>query len=364
VIIRPHNDELDAALAMAQPGHVIVLPMGVSTTRGNWTASKERAWRNVPAGVRIVGEHGSERHIIRLSPDAERRPDGVLRPDRDLDVLWAGPGVTLQGVTLDSNEGAFRASGSEPPWYVGGLRTHGRINLEDVRWMCLRGDWKPEGTLSKEIERFALSGPGPVTGSRIHNCHVHAVAESAYVSGIFAGGPCGELMATVSDCTVDLGWDNQFGFSANRNVLFSRVRCRGGRYGFYNDTGPTIGIQIRDLFATASWAGISVISQRPEDFRLGIRVSGGHIAAPRLVEVVQKPGGAAPVDVVVSGVEFGGEFVSAIDNDDPCTVRIQDCILSRDAVRFRTRRSPEAITRANFRPDGTGHPNQLKQLVS
>lgn len=354
--LKPHNDELDRALQAATAGDVVVLPDGVSYTVGNWASS---SGINVSAGVRIIGQ-GIDRSVIRLSPEAVRKAGGVTRPDRDLSVFWCGDGVEIEGCTIDGAEEQFR----DPEWYVSGIRKHGNIVLRGVRITGLRGSWAAKDTLHKEIEVFALSGGGDVSRSRLENVVVDGCASSAYVSGLFLGGqPDQHGRGLVTGCTVDVGRDNQFAFSAQCGVTFRDCHGAGGRYGFYNDTGPTHDVDLLDCHLVGSWAGISLVSQRPDDIRR-VLMRGGSVQSERLVEVAQKPGGAAECHVMVDGVRAEVKYAAAVDNSPPCEVRIQNCVMPKDVVRFCTLRSPEPVTRANWQPNGAMHQNQIKVLVS
>lgn len=294
-----------------------------------------------------------------MSKQAFRKPGGVTRPDRDLNVLWCGDGVEIEGCTIDGAEEQFR----DPEWYVSGIRKHGNITLRGVRITGLRGSWDAKGTLHKEIEVFALSGGGDVARSRLENVIVDGCAPSSYVSGLFLGGqPEQHGRGIVTGCTVDVGRDNQFAFSAQCCVTFRDCQGSGGKYAFYNDTGPTYDVALLDCELVGSWAGISLVSQRPDDIRR-VLMRGGSVLSERLVEVVQRPGGEAQCDVLIDGVRAEVKFAAAIDNSPPCDVRIQNCIMPADVVRFRTSRSPEPVTRANWQFNGAMHPNQIKLLV-
>jgi hypothetical protein len=364
MIIQPHNDELDAALAMAPAGSVIVLPLGVSETAGNWTAGRGDGWCNIREGVRIVGQ-GPGRSIIRLAAEPARLADGVLRADRDLTALWCGPDVQLEALTVDANERAHRASGSRPPWYTSAIRKHGNIRLRDVTIQGLRGDYAATDTLHTEIEVFALSGGGDVSRTEVRNVVVQDCAVSSYVSGLFPGGRMDQHgRGVVADCIVDLGRDNQFAFSAQDSVTFRDCHGSGGRYGFYNDTLCTVDVELLNLHLAGSHAGICLVSKDDAGLRRLV-ARGGEVFSERLVEVVQRPGGHPVCDVLVVGVQADtARYVAAVDNAEPCVVRIQDCILADNAVRFRTKRSPEPITRSNWRPSGATHNNNLKTLVA
>lgn len=362
--LRPHRDRLDEVLAIAQAGDVVELDAEVYPTKGCWAAGPERAFLNVPAGVRIVGA-GMDRTVIQLSKDAVKE-DGVNpgnRPDRDLHTLWCGDGAELCGLTVDCNEGAHRAYDTWPAWYCDGIRKHGNLRLEEVRVVHMRGTWADITTLNKEIEAFALSGRGDVTRSAVRRCRVEDCADNAYVSGLMLGGATeGFGRGLVADCVVDIGRGNQFAFSANDSVTFRGCYGRGAKAGFYNDTGSARGIELLDCHLDGAWAGIDLIGHDPKAAR-SLVVRGGTIRAPRLIEIIQRPGGGVPVDVLIAGTAFDGVYVAAVDNPAPCTVRIQDCILPDSAVVFATKRSPLPITRANFRPDGTGHPNALRSVI-
>jgi len=179
---------------------------------------------------------------------------------------------------------------------------------------------------------------------------------------MLGGGPEGFGRGLVADCNVDVGRNNQFAYSANDSVTFRSCYGRGAKAGLYNDTGHARDIEALDCHLVGEWAGICLIGQDRQAQR-SVVVRGGTTRAPRLIEIIHRTGAGPDVDALISGTRFNGLYVAAVDNPAPCLVRIQDCVLPDDATVFHTRRSPTPITRANFRPDGSGHPNALKILM-
>lgn len=364
MILRPTTGSLDDAFRVAEAGDVIELEAGVYETAGNWGFGTSRQWCQLQPGVRLVGA-GADRTIIRLSSGADRSSDLGVRPDRDLNLLWAGAGCRVSGITFDGNERRFVATNGQPAWYVSGLRFHGRYQLEDVEVVGLRGTWEDRAANQKSIEVFGVSSQGDTGGSRLTHVRVRDVSASAYVSGIYLGAtPPTSGPSLVHGCSADLGDGNQFSFSASSEVTFVGCDGRGGKYGFYNDTGPTTGVVLADCRLSGSWAAISLVAQQARDFRTRFRVRGGFMDGPRLVEIVDATGTGVPTDVVVDGVCWQGDFVTAVDNPGNCIVRVQNSVLSAAATRFRTARSPDAATRSNFGPDGQALPNQMRQVVA
>lgn len=354
---------LDDAFRAARPGDIIELGDGIHPTSGNWGFGGDRQWCQMSPGVTLLGA-GSARTIVRLAPNATRTSEGRVRADRDLNLLWAGAGCRVVGVTFDGNEKAFAAGPDGPAWHVSGLRFHGHFELGDVVVTGLRGSWQDATTVTGSIESFAVSSTGDTGGSVLEGVRIRDVAPSAYVSGIFLGATVPPRAGSlVHNCMVDLGSDNQFEFSANFDTTFSCCEGHGARAGFYNDTGPTRGIVLTDCRLEAKRACITLVAQKPGDERCRFLIRGGIMNGARLVEIIDKTGLGIPADVVVDGVSWLGEYVTAIDNPGNCMVRVQNSVLSPNAVRFRTARSPESATRSNYGPDGQSLPNQLRQVV-
>lgn len=352
MILHPSHDQLDRAFAASGDGDTIILGSGTYTTRGNWAAGSARGWCQV-GRVRIVGI-GSE-HTRILLKDPVLSADGVQRPDRDLNVLWASGSLTLQGVHLDGDYASY------PGWYVGGLRVRGApYELHDVRITGLRGSWNDPATITKEIEVFAVSSQGATAGSYLDRVHVHDVAPDAYVSGIYGGGGNDGSGSTVCDCHVDLGGANQFAFASNPGWKFRDCRGQGSKYGFYNDTGAgrseLFGCHLR-----ASYSAITLIGGVDTDVRYVV-ASGCRLDSPRAIELIDRsPGQNLPAAALLDGCHLRGSYVAAVD-DRRGDVTVANCVLlDRGTVRFRTSKSPPTICVLNRWLDGK--PAEIPETV-
>lgn len=357
MILQPKTHELDAAFASATAGDTIELGPGVHRTMGNFAAGAGRGWCQIASGVRIIGA-GAERTIIRLQPEAR---DLLLatRPDRDCCVLWGNTEISLAGLTIDANQRHL------PDCHVGGVRFHGRYELEDLRIVGLRGSWHDDRTATKEIEVFAVSSVGSTGGSRIRNVHVADVAASAYVSGIFVGSTEEATEeSTVSDCSVRLGDGNQFGFSANRNVRFWNCTATGGRYGFYNDTGPTREVTLDQCELHGTHAAVSLIAKAPDGVRAPVRVLRSRLGGCRAVEVWDRTSTAIAAEVTLDTCEIDVDFITAVSNSGPARVAVQNCVIAARGKAFRTSGSPPAVLSFNRRPDGVAGVDQFPEQVS
>jgi hypothetical protein len=356
-LYRPRMFELDAAFAAAVAGDTIELGEGTYRTLGNFSAGPARRYCQLAAGVRLVGQ-GSARTVIRLAPEA-REPTLASRPDRDTNVLWAGPGVSIAGITFDANMAEC------PDCHVGGLRFHGAYDLEDLHIVGLRGSWNNPSTLTREIEVFAISSQGDTGGSRVHRVAVYDVAPSAYVSGIFLGSTLDpSRRSRVTNCDVQLGSGNQFGFSANRSVDFAQCRSRGGRYGFYNDTGPTRDITLDGCDLEGSWAAVSVIAKATDGVRGPIRILRSHLLGARGVEVWDRTGQSIPADLLLDGCEVDADYLTTVSNAGPVRVQVRNSVVAARAKNFRSATSPRVLLSFNRKPGGTPGADTIPETVS
>jgi hypothetical protein len=357
MILRPKTHELDAAFAAAKAGDVIELGPGIHRTMGNYAAGQSRGWCQLAAGVRVVGA-GSRKTIIQLHPDA-RTATLAQRPDRDTNVLWGNVDISISGITFDAN---YRHL---PECHVGGLRFHGRYELEDVRVIGLHGSWQAPKTLTKEIEVFAVSSVGNSGGSRLEKVTVGEVAPSAYVSGIFVGSTVEVSEASkVSDCLVELGSGNQFGYSANRRVSFWNCVSTGGRYGFYNDTGPTQDVTLDQCDLSGSHAAVSLIAKAPDGVRSAVRVLRSRIRGGRGIEVWDRTNTAIAAEALLDSCDIDVDYITAVANSGPVRVTVQNSLIADRAKAFRSAASPPAVLSFNRRPNGVPGVDTFPELVS
>jgi hypothetical protein len=350
--LHPQPGQLDWCFTTAKAGDVIVLGAGTYPTKGNWAAGAERAWCQVDS-VRIIGQ-GSERTRILLK-DPVKEADGVERPDKDLNVLWARGNFELEGVHLD---GDYHNQGG---WYVGGLRVRdGRYTLNDVRITGLRGSWDDPATQNKQIEVFGVSSQGNTSRSYLERVRVDDVASDSYVSGIYGGGDFGCKGSICTDCSVDLGGNNQFSYACNPGWTFRDCRGEGTKYGMYNDTGPT-GVSLHDCRITASYAAVSMVAKVETDFRYA-KVNNCELVAPRAIELVDDSQSGILSYVLLDGCRLNGNYAAAVDGKTAAVVIANSVFVNRDMVRFRTAKSPVTVLILNRWLDGS--PASISETVA
>lgn len=231
------SDNFDKALASnREPGTEFILTQGVYKTAGNWYFND---WTHLASGCKITGNGSS----LVLDPIlAIKNVNGITRPDRDLNVLWTGANTIVENLTIDGNESAFLNTDPNKTWYVTtGLRSSGKLTATNITVQNIRGTFAGIGTLTKEIEAFGISTTGPDGGSTIANCIVHNCPENSYISAISAGHVGTNVAKTnVSNCKVNIGKNNWFGFGINCNVHISNCEIvNGPRIAIYNDTNVT-----------------------------------------------------------------------------------------------------------------------------
>ena len=157
------TDDFDKALASNRdPGTEFILTQGTYKTRGNWYFSD---WTHLAPGCKLIG-NGST--LMLDVSSSIKSVNGIVRPDRDLNVLWVGANTTVENLIIDGNESAFVNSDPSKTWFVTtGLRSSGRLTASNVTVQNIRGTYAGIGTLSKEIESFGISVTGNDGGSLI-----------------------------------------------------------------------------------------------------------------------------------------------------------------------------------------------------
>lgn len=240
-------DQFDWALRTARSaGDEIVVEAGLTVlTRGSW-AFPEFNWIGLAPGVRLSLGKGSR---VLLSAHAERTTDGLIRPSRDLNILWIGHEAEIVGEgTLDANHEAH------PGWNCGGIRAFGACHLEDLSIVGLSGD-----RLVKES--FAFSAEGATGGTHILRVKVNRcqVDLGSYVSGIYVGATLNNgLTSRVEECVVDLGEYGHFAYSSTFHTKFGRCIGRAMRF-WYTDTGDGIAV-IEECSGDASYSVIGSVA--------------------------------------------------------------------------------------------------------
>lgn len=303
ITIESRTKSFDDALRSARDGDVITLQPGtVYTTRGAW-AFPDRGFISVPSGVAIIADGAT----VRLK-DPVTGTFGKERPDRDLQLLWCGEEVKIQGGTWDAG------CVDHPDWFCGGLRFHGRFEIRDATIIGLSGSRK-SGTPSAEVESFAISSKLQIAGSIVERVVVKQCKvdhPDDYVSGIFIGSTGAQQSnkpSIVKGCTVDLGLHGQFAYSCNHETRFIECIGRASR-GFYNDWDDTEAkLEFCDL--TGSYAAISFVGSNSIFTNRTLVAYCCTLKGQRLVEWFERD---QPMigSVTITGGVFDGEYATAI----------------------------------------------------
>lgn len=304
ITTKTNHDSFDDALRAAKAGDVITLEPGREyTTRGAW-AFPDRGFISVPSGVTIIATGAT----ITLK-DPVTSTHGKERPDRDLQLLWCGEEVVIEGGTWDAG-GVI----DNPGWFCGGLRFHGRFEIRNAKIMGLSGSRK-SGTPVGEVESFAISSKGQTAGSIVERVRVNLCKTGHpddYVSGIFVGSTGKQKSSKpsiVRECHVDLGQHGQFAYACNHDTRFANCYGIASR-GFYNDTGDTVA-QLDGCDLIGSYAGISLVGSKTIVTERTVVAYECRVTAPRLVEWFEQD----PImsgSVILSGGWFKGEYATAI----------------------------------------------------
>ena len=228
------SDSIDAALFRNRlPNTEFHLQKGEYITMGNWLYQD---YISLAPNCKLYG-NGS---TIKLSNTPIKAVNGIVRPDRDYNVFWAGNNTFIEDVIFDGNEQAFRTD----DWFVGGLRVIGNATLNNITVKNIRGSYNAANTLSKEIEVFGIVVTGNEGGSIIDTCSIVECPANSYVSGIYLGHNNNPKVSRITNCKVDIGASNWFGYSCNENGIIEHSTCKGPRTAFYNDTQITNNVSI------------------------------------------------------------------------------------------------------------------------
>ena len=294
------TDDFDLALSSnRQSGTEFILTPGIYKTKGNWFYSD---WNSLAPGCKLYG-NGST--LLLDSAAVVKSVNGVVRPDRDLNVLWTGANTTIENLIIDGNESMFvNATDASKTWFVtSGLRSAGKLTATNIIVQNIRGTFAGVGTLTKEIESFGISTFGSDGGSTITNCIVQNCPENSYVSAISVGHfGVNVAKSVVLNCKVNVGKNNWFGFGINCNVYVSNSEViNGPRIGIYNDTNVAENCTIENCkFSNIDKLISLIIPPGAVNYKKNIRVKGctaGFNAgvAKHLVEMWDQNGDAATV---------------------------------------------------------------------
>jgi len=290
--------DLDRAMMMMRsPGDVILAQNGQFTTVGNWGFPD---FRSLAKGVSLNAT-GSR---ISFSAAYQGSAGGVPRPAKDLNILWGAGDNTVIGGSWDCT----------PPagWFGGGLRFSGKFSLSGATVSGLKGDWAFSGPGFTGVEVFAVSGEGATGGSAVENCKVLGVSPNAYVSGIYLGATEDNgIPSMVMNCDVDIRFDNQHAYAATYLTRFVDCKGRGGKYGFYTDTGACIA-RLQRCELQGSWAAISMVGVGL--VRRSVVAEECKLVGGRGVEWWDKTPGSASMDggVMVSSCDIDAEYLAAV----------------------------------------------------
>ncbi len=320
---------LDRALKMVRsPGDVIILGDNVTAaTQGTW-AFEAYGWISLANGVSLRGGHNS---VIRFSsPVLETR--GQVRPAKDLNILWAGDGCSVSGLTFDCT--------APEGWNGGGLRFHGRFNVTDC---VIKG---LSGTIGQQ-ESFAISSTGDTSGTVVERVVVHecfTATPTSYVSGIYIGATSGEGGNQVIACDVDLGPHGWFAYSSTRPTVFDQCVGKASRF-WYTDTGDGEAT-VQDCSGAVSYAAVSSVAVEGTPLRR-VLVRGCHFIGEgetvRAAEWWDKTGAKGQGHVVFDDCEFESfSHAAAVDADRGAVVFVA-CSFLPSAQNSLTPRSPQPI---------------------
>lgn len=270
------SDDFDKALSLnREPGTEFVLTKGSYKTKGNWYY---KDYLTLAAGCKLYGEGST----LTLSPDAVRNPGGVVRPDRDLNVIWTNQNAHVENLVIDGNEQLFNNADPSKSWYVTcGIRGVGKNTFKGLTVQNVRGTLNGVNTLTPQIESFAISTYGPTGGSVIESCKVQQCPENSYVSSFTIGHTGTQLsQSVVTDCKIHVGNGNWYGYGVNQNVLISKSSITNGcQNAVYNDTDNTEDVIIDECNFNNidKLVSLIIVSNKPE-FRRNIKVKNTKIA--------------------------------------------------------------------------------------
>lgn len=237
------TDDFDKALSLNRdPGTEFVLTKGVYKTKGNWYYND---WLTLASGCKLYGEGST----LILGENATKSYNNIVRPDRDLNVIWVGPNTVVENLIIDGNESHFNNTDPSKTWFITtGIRSTGTVTINNVIVKNIRGTKNAINTLTKEIESFGISTVGQHGGSVIDNCIVQDCPENSYISAI----GCGHIGNNVSDsiirnCSINVGKNNWFGYGVNQNVKIKNCNIKNGpSIAVYNDTDVTENILVEN----------------------------------------------------------------------------------------------------------------------
>lgn len=291
ITVNPSSpSELDRAFLLARsPGDVITARGGNFTTKGNWGFPN---YCHLASGVTLDFTDSTLK--FDTLANLTTQTGGVTRPDKDLNILWGEGNNTIIGGKFDAT----------PPagWYGGGLRFSGVYKVSGSTIVGLKGSW------AANVEVFAVSSQGNTDGSIVENVTVKEVAQDSYVSGIYVGAtvyPVTVAPSVVTNCNVDLGFNNQFAYSSTRKTVFTNCVGSGVKYGLYTDTRDMVAVLI-GCKLTASWAAISSIGMASTT-RM-VSATNCELTGERGIEWWDKTGTA---DVMVGGVVISASTLNS-----------------------------------------------------
>jgi hypothetical protein len=264
------DESIDKALLFSSPGDVIRID-GNCVTQGAW---RFPGYVGLKSGVRI--ECGSDAVIRLVNPITTT--DGKQRSDKDLPIMRCDGNTEIVGGTWDCN---YQGNAG---WFTQGFRFFGTFTMRDATIIGMSGS-RNSGTLSKQVESFAISAEGNISGSvasrvTVKGCKVTNADD--YVSGIYMGGTQpSTALCRVIQCNVDLGQFGQFAYASNSPTLFEACYGKAARW-WYCDTADSRNAVLQSCRGEASYAAISSVAIAP-----CIREVWAHdceFTAPRLVE--------------------------------------------------------------------------------
>lgn len=287
-------------------GTLFQLSEGVHEVPGAWAFSD---WKCLADGCSIRGA-GLGLTTIRLSSDAVRSWAGAPQGDRSLNPLWVGRGCTVEDVTVDGNERAFRNSDPAKAWYVAsGIRSiGGELTVRRVRIRGLRGAFQAPGTAAGAIEAFGVSTTDDtVGGNLVEDVEFCGIPARAYFAAVYIGSTTGTdgalpRRSIVSNVRSDVGRGNWFLLAGGCNVEASNLEGKGHLIGVYNDTGSTDAIGVTGFVLDGCDKVVALIDKEGAA-KSGVRIINGEF---RYVTTASDPIYACELwDQAGQGAELG-----------------------------------------------------------
>jgi hypothetical protein len=251
-----------------RPGTAFLCEPGIHLLPGVWAFDNWQALQD-DCAIGVANGGGRDETILRLDPGAERNWQGKPQGDKSLNPLWVGKNCTVEDVTIDGNEKAFRAEG----WYVAsGLRAAGGgLTARRLRITGLRGAYVAPGTAAGAIECFGISTCSDSAGGNvIEDIVFDGIPANAYFSAVYIGAAIGTNGETPARSFVRriesrVGSGNWFLAAAGCNAEFEDMVGSGHLIGLYNDHAATLDVAVRRMTVSGCEKAVGLKDQDGSD---------------------------------------------------------------------------------------------------